>query len=168
MSAAQPVGICGFVGLRGWLGQPPQKDFDRETGGVNKRNYFLATSARVHFDRLKIAQASSLLSLPRHENDVTLIPPVASRSRPSPPESLAQQHLHSSYLLVSLFIHCASVEEQLAGSSPNLNPLFGRCREVVALSNGPSSMPERKKTVIRQSRVGVLVTGLKLTGEGYR
>jgi hypothetical protein len=75
-STAQPVGICISVGLRGWLGQPPQKDSDWETEGVNKRNYFLATSAGVHFDGLKIAQASSLLSLPRHENDVTL-PPFA-------------------------------------------------------------------------------------------
>jgi hypothetical protein len=67
VSAARPVGIGGFVGLRGWFDQPPQKDSDWGTGGVNKRNYFLATSARVHFDRLKIAQASSLLSLPRQE-----------------------------------------------------------------------------------------------------
>jgi hypothetical protein len=74
---AEHVGISGFLGMRVWLGQPPQKDSDWETGGVNKRNYFLATSARVHFDRLKIAQASSLLSLPRHENDAALIPPVA-------------------------------------------------------------------------------------------
>ena len=55
----------GFVGLRVWLGQLPQKDSDWETGRVYKRNYFLATSARVHFDRLKIALASSLFSLPR-------------------------------------------------------------------------------------------------------